>query len=350
MTEYSHSEVEKKWQERWREHRAFHTELAREKPKYYVLDMFPYPSGHGLHVGHLKGYIASDIVARYKRMKGFNVLHPMGWDSFGLPTERQAEKDGISPQAVTIRNVSTFKKQLNLVGLSYDWSREPATSDVKYYRWTQWIFSILYERGLAVQTDVSVNWCPALGTVVANEEVHEGAYIETGDPVERRKMRQWQLRITAYADRLLNDLDLVEWPEEVKELQRNWIGRSEGAVVRFAVKNSSETFETFSTRPETLFGCTFCVLSPEHPIVSSITSEERADEVSAYIAQCTQRSDRDRIAGTFERSGKFTGAYAVHPVTGLEMPIWISDYVLTSYGTGAVFACPAHDTRDFDFA
>jgi leucyl-tRNA synthetase len=350
MGSYEPGEIERKWQERWQTERAFSVPSTSEKPKYYLLDMFPYPSGHGLHVGHLKGYVASDIVARYKRMRGYNVLHPMGWDSFGLPTERQAEKDGITPQKVTSRNIQTFKRQLNLIGVSYDWERELATSDVTYYRWTQWIFSILFERGLAYQADVSVNWCPALGTVVANEEVREGVFIDTGDPVERRTMKQWLLKITAYADRLLSDLDNVDWPEEVKELQRNWIGRSEGTLVRFAVRHHSGSFEVFTTRPETLYGCTFCVLAPEHLLARSIVSPELVPAVDAYIHNASRRSERDRRTGTDDKTGVFTGAFAIHPLTGEDVPIWITDYVLSSYGTGAVFGCPAHDERDFEFA
>jgi leucyl-tRNA synthetase len=350
MGSYEPAEIERKWQGRWQAARVFSVPSISDKPKYYLLDMFPYPSGHGLHVGHLKGYVASDIVARYKRMRGYNVLHPMGWDSFGLPTERQAEKDGITPQKVTSRNIQTFKRQLNLIGVSYDWERELATSDVTYYRWTQWIFGILLERGLAYQADVSVNWCPALGTVVANEEVRDGVFIDTGDPVERRTMKQWLLRITAYADRLLSDLDSVEWPAEVKELQRNWIGRSEGALVRFAVRHHRGSFEVFTTRPDTLYGCTFCVLAPEHHLVRLIATAEQAPAVDAYLQNAARLSERDRRAGADDKTGVFTGAFAVHPLTGQDVPIWTADYVLGSYGTGAVFGCPAHDERDFSFA
>lgn len=347
---YEPQKIEAKWQSIWRETGAFRVPLQSEKPKFYILDMFPYPSGHGLHVGHLKGYVASDIVARYKRMCGLNVLHPMGWDSFGLPTERQAEREGSPPEQVTRRNVTTFKKQLDLVGLSYDWGREFATSDPSFYKWTQWIFLKLFEMGLAYEADVPVNWCPALGTVLANEEVKDGVYIETGDPVERRLMRQWMLKITAYADRLLDDLALVNWPEEVIELQRNWIGKSEGAVIRFDIPGGEEYFEVFSTRPETLFGGTFCVLAPEHPLVEKLTTAERRDEVAAYVAEAKAKSDRDRIAQADEKTGAFTGAYAINPVNRELIPIWIADYVLATYGTGAVFACPAHDERDYEFA
>ena len=347
---YNPQDTERKWQIRWIEGHAFRTPALSPKPKFYVLDMFPYPSGHGLHVGHLKGYIASDVIARYKRMRGFNVLHPMGWDSFGLPTERQAEKDGIAPQAVTRRNIETFKRQMNLVGLCYDWDREFATSDVDYYRWTQWIFNLLFERGLAYQAEVAVNWCPALGTVVANEEVQDGVYIDTGDPVERRNMRQWLLRITQYADRLAKDLDLVDWSDQIKDLQRNWIGRSIGALVIFKIEHAELQFEVFSSRPETLFGCTFCALAPEHPLVTQVTTEGHQVEVARYLARCMALSERDRQTGALEKTGAFTGSFARHPLTGEAIPIWVADYVLPSYGTGAIFGCPAHDQRDFDFA
>jgi leucyl-tRNA synthetase len=312
--------------------------------------MFPYPSGHGLHVGHLKGYVASDVVTRYKRMRGFEVLHPMGWDSFGLPTERQAERDHLHPAEVTRRNVAVFRKQLTIVGLSYDWDREIATSDPSYYKFTQWIFLKLLERGLAVQADVPVNWCPALGTVLANEEVKDGRYVETGDPVEKRVMRQWMLRITAYADRLLDDLDLVDWPDAVKKLQRDWIGRSEGALVRFDVAGHDASFEVFTTRADTLFGCTFCVLAPEHALVAKIATGGQRAEVEAYAARAAARSDRERIAQAESKTGVFTGAYALNPVNGARVPIWTADYVLGGYGTGAVFGCPAHDGRDYAFA
>lgn len=350
MSIYNPREVEKKWQAIWRKKQVFKTNINSERPKFYILDMFPYPSGHGLHVGHLKGYIASDVVARFKRMQGYNVLHPMGWDSFGLPTERQAERDSITPREVTERNIRTFKRQMDLVGLSYDWDREFATSDPSYYRWTQWIFNVLFERGLAYEAEVPVNWCPALGTVVANEEVRDGVYIETGDPVERRNMRQWMLKITAYAERLLKDLDELDWPGEVKELQRNWIGRSEGALIQFSVKGSHEGFEVFSTRPETLFGCTFCVLSPEHPLVQNITQPDNWERIKAYVDQAAASSERDRLAHVGEKTGEFTGAYAINPLSGAEVPVWIADYVLMGYGTGAVFGCPGHDQRDHDFA
>jgi leucyl-tRNA synthetase len=347
---YEPRRIELKWQQLWQDKKAFKTALVHNRPKYYILDMFPYPSGHGLHVGHLKGYVASDIVARYKRMRGYNVLHPMGWDSFGLPTERQAEKDGMTPREVTRRNIKVFREQLDLVGLSYDWDREIATSDPTYYKWTQWIFLKLFERGLAYQTEAPVNWCPALRTVVANEEVKDGFYIETGDPVEQRVMRQWVLRITAYADRLLEDLDLVEWPEEVKNLQRNWIGRSIGTTITFHIQGSQKSFEVFTTRPETLYGCTFCVLAPEHPMVDELTLEDRRRHVHAYQDEVRRKPERERLAEAGTRTGVFTGSYTINPANERPIPIWISDYVLSRYGTGAVFACPAHDARDYDFA
>jgi leucyl-tRNA synthetase len=314
--------------------------------------MFPYPSGVGLHVGHPKGYVATDVVARARRMMGFNVLHPMGWDSFGLPAERQAVKEGRNPRDVTRRNIATFKRQLEILGLSYDWSRELATSDPRFYKWTQWIFLKLYEKGLAYQAEVPVNWCPALGTVLANEEVKDGKYVETGDPVERRLMKQWMLRITSYADRLVEGLDHVDWPEGIKKMQREWIGKSVGAEVVFEVKGSSETIGVFTTRPDTLFGCTYVVLAPEHPLVDVLTSPEQRAAVDAYRHEVANRSDRDRTAEAAEapKTGVAIGASAIVPTSGAVVPIWIADYVLATYGTGAVFACPGHDERDHAFA
>jgi leucyl-tRNA synthetase len=358
MAGYNHRELDARWQAYWRDHDTFATPTDRTRPKFYVLDMFPYPSGAGLHVGHPKGYVATDVVARAKRMMGFNVLRVMGWDSFGLPTERQAVREGRSPAEITARNVARFKEQLENLGLSYDWSRELATSDVEYYRWTQWIFLKLYERGLAYQAEVPVNWCPALGTVLANEEVQDGKYVETGDPVERRLMKQWMLRITAYADRLLDGLDSLDWPEGIKEMQRHWIGRSRGAEIDFDVDAPAAQgarparLRVFTTRPDTLFGCTYLVLAPEHELVSAITSAGQRASVDAYRAEIAGRSERDRTteAADAEKTGVFTGAYAINPVNGARVPIWIADYVLASYGTGAVFACPAHDERDHAFA
>src|SRR5215203_5124930 len=346
---YDPNTIESKWQRIWQDTGSFRVPAKSDKPKYYILDMFPYPSGHGLHVGHLKGYIASDILARYQRMRGFNVLHPMGWDSFGLPTERQAERDNLPPSEITRRNIGTFKTQMNLVGLTYDWEREFATSDPSYFRWTQWIFLKLFEMDLAYETDVPVTWCPALGTVLANEEVKDGVYIETGDPVERRIMRQWMLKITAYADRLLDDLDTVDWPEQVKELQRNWIGRSEGAEIFFEIEGYGP-ITVFTTRPDTLFGATFFVLSPEHPAVEQITTPERSDEVREYVEKASRMTEIDRTDVTREKTGVFTGAYAVNPANGEKIPVFIADYVLMGYGTGAIMAVPGQDQRDWDFA
>ena len=352
MAGYNHLTIEKKWQSYWHDNATFVTRDDRSLPKYYVLDMFPYPSGVGLHVGHPKGYVATDVMARARRMMGYNVLRVMGWDSFGLPSERQAVREGIGPREVTERNIATFKDQLTSLGLSYDWSREFATSDPEYYKWTQWIFLKLFERGLAYEADVPVNWCPALGTVLANEEVKDGVYIETGDPVERRSMRQWMLRITEYADKLLDGLDDLDWPEGIKESQRNWIGRSEGAAVLFRIQDSGTSIEVFTTRPDTLFGCTYLVLAPEHPLVSSVVSPDQKETVTAYCEEAGRRSERDRTAeaGDVEKTGVFSGSFCINPVNSEAVPIWIADYVLATYGTGAVYACPAHDERDYAFA
>jgi len=352
MSRYDHEAIEARWQAFWKQNDTFATPTDRTRPKYYVLDMFPYPSGSGLHVGHPKGYVATDVVARARRMMGYNVLRVMGWDSFGLPAERQAVKEGIHPREVTERNVAYFKLQLERLGLSYDWSRELATSDEGYYRWTQWIFKKLYDQGLAYQADVPVNWCPALGTVLANEEVQDGKYIETGDPVEQRMMKQWMFRITAYAEKLLSGLDDVDWPESTEKKQREWIGRSQGARIRFAIADSGESFHVFTTRPDTLFGCTYAVLAPEHPLVDTITTPEQRAAVDAYKFEASHRSERDRISQALDatKTGAFTGAYCVNPVDGRKVPVWIADYVLASYGTGAVFACPSHDDRDWAFA
>lgn len=346
---YDHHKIDAKWQAYWDKHKTFKTNSRGSKPKYYVLDMFPYPSGQGLHVGHPKGYVGSDIIARYKRMRGFEVLHPMGWDAFGLPTERQAVKESIHPAEITRRNTETFRAQLKKIGLSYDWDREIDTSKPDYYKWTQWIFLKLYEKGLAYQAEVAVNWCPALGTVLANEEVKDGVYVETGDPVEKRMMKQWMLKITEYADRLVEDLDTLDWPDSLKEMQRHWIGRSEGARVRFDVADSEYAFDIFTTRPDTLFGCTYAVLAPEHPLVDKITSDKQSEAVKTYVEQAGKQSERERMQST-TKTGVFTGAYALNPVNGKKVPIWVADYVLASYGVGAVFACPAHDERDWEFA
>jgi leucyl-tRNA synthetase len=348
---YDPATIEPKWQRHWEEHGTFRTPDDLRGPKYYVLDMFPYPSGAGLHVGHGEGYTATDIIARYKRMRGFNVLHPMGWDAFGLPTERAAVREGRHPAEITRRNTDNFRRQIRRLGFSYDWTREIDTSSPDYYRWTQWIFLKLHERGLAYQAEVPVNWCPALGTVLANEEVSpEGTYKETGDPVERRLMRQWMLRITAYAERLLADLDLVDWPEPVKKMQREWIGRSEGALVRFPLPGSGRGISVFTTRPDTLYGVTYLVLAPEHPLVAEIAEGPAGDRVRAYVDEASRRSERDRRAQSQQKTGVETGLRARHPLTGADLPVWVADYVLGGYGTGAVMAVPAHDQRDFEFA
>ncbi len=356
MSDYTYdpATIEPKWQAVWAERNTFRTpsepDELRAKPKFYVLDMFPYPSGAGLHVGHPEGYTATDVVARMKRAQGFNVLHPMGWDSFGLPAERAAVREGLHPAAITERNVNTFRSQIQRLGFSYDWDREVSTSKSDYYRWTQWIFLKLYEKGLAYQASVPVNWCPALGTVLANEEVKDGAYVETGDPVERRLMRQWMLKITEYAERLLVDLDEVEWPESVKEMQRNWIGKSHGADVVFAIDGADKDFTVFTTRPDTLFGATYCVFAPEHPLVDDITTDDQRASVEAYLAEASQKSDLDRTDLAKSKTGVFTGAYAINPVNGEKISIWVADYVLMGYGTGAIMAVPGQDQRDWDFA
>jgi leucyl-tRNA synthetase len=352
MSGFSHREIDARWQAYWRDRNTFATRQGGDRPKYYVLDMFPYPSGQGLHVGHPKGYVATDVVARARRMMGQNVLRVMGWDSFGLPAERQAVKEGRHPRDITARNIATFKRQLEVLGLSYDWARELATSDPRFYKWTQWIFLKLYEKGLAYQAEVPVNWCPALGTVLANEEVKDGRYVETDDPVERRMMKQWMLRITDYADRLDKQLDTVDWPESIKKMQRDWIGRSVGAEVVFAVDGRAETIQVFTTRPDTLFGCTYVVLAPEHPLVDVLTAPDQRDTVEAYRQEVGRRSERDRTAAAAEapKTGVPIGASAIVPTSGAKVPIWIADYVLASYGTGAVFACPGHDERDHAFA
>ncbi|HVV84755.1 MAG TPA: leucine--tRNA ligase [Kofleriaceae bacterium] len=352
MASFDHATIDRKWQEYWERERTFATPTDRTRKKYYVLDMFPYPSGAGLHVGHPKGYTATDVVARARRMMGWNVLRVMGWDSFGLPAERQAERENIHPRIITARNIATFKQQLRRLGLSYDWERELATSEPDYYQWTQWIFLKLYERGLAYQAEVAVNFCPALGTVLANEEVKDGVYIETGDPVERRLMKQWMLRITAYADRLIDDLDGLDWPHGTLAMQRDWIGRSIGANVDFGIVGRDDKIQVFTTRPDTLFGGTYVVLAPEHALVDAITTPAQRAAVDEYKQLAGKRSERDRTteAADAPKTGVFTGSYAVNPVNGAQIPIWIADYVLASYGTGAVFACPAHDERDWAFA
>jgi leucyl-tRNA synthetase len=388
--EYNFREVERKWQRFWAENKTFRADNASDKPKYYVLDMFPYPSGAGLHVGHPLGYIASDIYSRYKRLKGFNVLHPMGYDSFGLPAEQYAIQTGQHPAITTEQNIKRYREQLDNLGFSFDWDREVRTSDPAFYKWTQWIFlklfnswynpetnkaesldnlikkfeaddkwnglgekeksDVLMEHRLAFLSEAYVNWCPALGTVLANDEVKDGVSERGGYPVERKLMKQWSLRITAYAQRLLDDLETIDWPESLKEQQRNWIGRSEGSSLKFKVQGSKFDIDVFTTRPDTVYGATFLTLAPEHDLVDKITTAEQKAEVEKYVTEAKNRSERERMTEVKRITGVFTGAYAVHPFTNENIPIWIGDYVLAGYGTGAVMAVPAHDTRDFAFA
>ncbi|MBJ7665064.1 leucine--tRNA ligase [Weissella confusa] len=349
---YQHKEVEKKWQRFWEENQTFKTSSDHSKEKFFAMDMFPFPSGQGLHVGHPEGYTATDIVSRMKRMQGFNVLHPMGFDAFGLPTEEYAIKTGEDPRVVTAKNVKNFRRQMKTLGLSYDWSREVNTTDPKYYKWTQWIFEQLYKKGLAYEDEIMVNWAPDYngGTVVANEEIIDGKTERGGFPVYRVPMRQWALKITAYADRLLEDLDDVDWPDAIKEQQRNWIGRSIGASVNFKVKDSDAEVEVFTTRADTLYGVTYLVLSPEHALVSEIVSDDQKDAIETFKKSIASKSDLERTDLNKDKSGVFTGAVAINPINGEELPIWVGDYVLSSYGTGAVMAVPAHDTRDYEFA
>lgn len=383
---YDFARIEAKWQKYWDDNKTFKTENKSDKPKYYALDMFPFPSGDGLHVGHPEGYTATDIMSRYKRMLGFNVLHPMGWDSFGLPAENYAMKTGTHPDITTKKNIATFTRQLKSLGFSYDWDREIATSNVDYYKWTQWIFVQLYNKGLAYESDMNVNWCPALGTVLANEEIIDGKSEVGGHPVIQTKMKQWVLRITEYAERLLEDLNEVDWPESIKEMQRNWIGKSEGATIKFQVIAENESYkfsftpqphnsligtiskenhpelyqnmkiadhhelEVFTTRPDTLFGATYMVIAPEHALVNKITTSQHKDEVEKYQAACKLKNDLERTELNKDKSGVFTGAYALNPATNQLIPVWIADYVLASYGTGAIMSVPGHDERDWEFA
>ncbi|HOZ52410.1 MAG TPA: class I tRNA ligase family protein, partial [Chitinophagaceae bacterium] len=389
--QYNFREIEKKWHQIWTETQAYKISNDTSKPKCYVLDMFPYPSGAGLHVGHPLGYIASDIYARYKRLKGYNVLHPMGFDSFGLPAEQYAIETGQHPTETTEKNIARYKEQLNNIGFSFDWSREVQTSDPNYYKWTQWIFLQLYNSWynpettkaepiddlkekitqlnanqvdheaidieaelmkyrLAYRAESYVNWCEALGTVLANDEVVNGVSERGGHPVERKLMSQWFLRITSYAERLLEGLNRVDFPESLKEMQRNWIGKSEGAEVNFNIEKSAATIRVFTTRPDTLFGVSFMVLAPEHHLVSEITTVQQKAEIEAYQKYVTSRSERDRLSETKKVTGAFTGAYAIHPFSGKQIPIWIADYVLMGYGTGAIMAVPCGDSRDYAFA
>jgi leucyl-tRNA synthetase len=343
--------VEPKWQKYWDENKSFKVLDDESKPKFYALDMFPYPSGAGLHVGHPEGYTATDIVSRFKRMRGYNVLHPMGWDAFGLPAEQYALDTGNDPRDFTKKNIETFKRQIKSLGFSYDWDREISTTDPEYYKWTQWIFIQLYNKGLAYVDEVPVNWCPALGTVLANEEVIDGKSERGGHPVVRKPMRQWVLRITEYAERLLEDLEELDWTESIKDMQRNWIGKSKGAEVRFAIEgHEGSELTVFTTRPDTLFGATYCVLAPEHELVARIQTAEQADAVKEYQEKASRKSDLERTDLAKDKTGVFTGAYAVNPVNCKQVPIWIADYVLAGYGTGAIMAVPGHDERDYEFA
>lgn len=348
--QYDHKKIEKKWQKYWEENKTFRSKIDKSKPKFYILDMFPYPSGAGLHVGHVTGYTGTDIIARFKRQQGFNVLHPMGWDSFGLPAEQYAIRTGTHPAITTKANIDNYRRQLKSLGFSYDWDREVTTSDPKYYKWTQWIFTKLFEKNLAYEAEANVNFCPALGTVLANEEVEDGKSKEGGYPVERRPLKQWILKITEYADRLISDLDLVDWPENLKKLQINWIGRSVGTRLFFKEQAKGEIIEVFTTRPDTLFGATYFVISPEHPLIGKITTKEHKKAVEDYKNKSLAKSDLERTDLAKEKTGVFTGAYVINPVNNQPIPIWISDYVLMSYGTGAIMAVPAHDERDFEFA
>ncbi|WP_270746466.1 leucine--tRNA ligase [Leuconostoc lactis] len=347
---YEHQEIEQKWQKFWDEHQTFATTDDTSKPKYYAMDMFPYPSGQGLHVGHPEGYTATDIMSRFKRANGYNVLHPMGWDAFGLPAEQYAMKTGHNPADFTSENIDHFREQIKALGLSYDWDREINTTDPEYYKWTQWIFEKLYEKGLAYESNMMVNWDPIDRVVLANEEVIDGKSERSGNPVERKALRQWVLKITAYADRLVDDLEDLDWPEAIKEQQRNWIGRSKGAAVFFDVANTDDKIEVYTTRPDTLFGASYMVLAPEHPLVDQIVSAEQAQAVADYRASIAAKSDLERTDLNKDKTGVFTGAYGINPVNGEQLPIWIADYVLASYGTGAIMAVPAHDERDYEFA
>ena len=347
---YDFASLENKWQAYWEKHKSFRCRHDSSRPKYYILDMFPYPSGAGLHVGHCLGYTATDIVARYKRMRGFHVLHPMGWDSFGLPAENYAIKTGTHPAQTTAENIQAFRAQLKALGFSYDWDREVATSDPSYYRWTQWLFIRLYNKGLVYETEANVNWCEALGCVLANEEVVDGLSEVGGHPVVKRPMVQWALKITDYADRLLEDLEDLDWPENIKELQRNWIGRSLGASITFSLQGHGASLTVFTTRADTLFGATYMVLAPEHPLTDTLTTEEHRQAVAQYRDRAQRKSDLERTDLNREKTGVFTGAMALNPATGQPIPLWVADYVLASYGTGAVMGVPAHDQRDWEFA
>ena len=348
--QYDHLKIEAKWQDHWQKNKTFKVEVDSSKEKLYILDMFPYPSGSGLHVGHPLGYTATDIYSRFKRLQGYNVLHPMGWDAFGLPAEQYAIRTGTHPKKTTEENVKNFKRQIRMLGFSYDWDREINTTDEKYYKWTQWIFLQLYNKGLAYEAEVPVNWCPELKAVLANEEVVDGRSEIGGHPVIRKPMRQWMFRITDYAESLLEGLEDLDWPESVKDLQRNWIGRSEGAEVEFELPTLEKSISVFTTRPDTLFGATYMVLAPEHPLVMDLVSDDYRQNIEDYIQKAQKKSDLDRGELNKDKTGVFIGSYALNPVNGKEIPIWIADYVLMSYGTGAIMAVPGHDERDHEFA
>lgn len=348
---YEFENIEKKWEDIWEREQTYKTDTSDfSKPKFYILDMFPYPSAVGLHVGHVEGYTATDALSRMKRAQGYNVLHPIGYDAFGLPAEQFAIKNNQNPAIYTDKNIDNFRRQLKRLGFSYDWDREIKTSDPDYYHWTQWIFLKMFEKGLAYEDYRLVNWCPGLGTVLANEEVIDGKSERGGFPVERKPMKQWVLKITAYADKLLDGLDAIQWPSSTLTMQRNWIGKSKGTDITFSLIGFEEEVHVFTTRADTLFGCTYVVLAPEHPLVKKITSESEKASVDAYIAECAKKSDMERTDGSKEKTGVFTGAYAINPINGKKVPVYIGDYVLATYGTGAVMAVPTHDQRDFDFA
>src|SRR5574344_759808 len=348
---YDHTSIEKKWRAYWESHKTFYCDTHDfSKPKYYVMDMFPYPSAQGLHVGHPEGYTATDIIARMKRMQGYNVLHPMGWDAFGLPAEQYAIKNNMHPEAFTREHIANFKNQIQSLGMSVDWDKEIATIDPKYYKWTQWIFTQLWEHNLAYVSNVPVNYCPELGTVLANEEVIDGKSERGNFPVVRMPMRQWVLKITAYADRLEKDLSLLDWPKGTLEMQKNWIGRSEGTEITFKIKGSNLSFSVFTTRADTLFGCTYCCLAPEHPLVKKIVGAKEKKAVEDYVKKAASKSDLTRTSLEKEKTGVYLGANAINPINGKEIPLFVADYVLGSYGTGAVMAVPAHDSRDYAFA
>lgn len=355
MTEqtYNHLNFEKKWQDAWEQHSTYKSTEDSSLPKdkrYYILDMFPYPSGAGLHVGHPEGYTASDILARFKRMRGYNVLHPMGWDAFGLPAENYAITTGTHPSITTAKNIENFKRQIRSIGFSYDWDREFSTTDPEYFKWTQWIFIQLFKKGLAYEDTMPINWCPSCKTGLANEEVVDGKCDRCNSEVSKKYLRQWMLKITVYAERLLNDLDTLDWSPAIKQMQRNWIGKSEGAEVIFKVNNTDEQITVYTTRPDTLFGATYMVLAPEHELVAKITTPDKKNLVDNYIAETNKKSDTERAFLNKNKTGVFTGSYAINPVNNKKIPIWISDYVLISYGTGAIMSVPAHDQRDFEFA